>query len=263
MMPAQALMLGAAIAPLLLLGRRARMKGLPGAIALIQTIIALAAAIALVFLARSVQSLTVTPILFASMAIVFSILSARDVFAVRPARWLIDQSLAYAFVLLGFGVGYLTPLNNTRSPAAVAREVAALADGQHTAILQSRLPEEVSFYFPLHPQTGPAPSIYLVIVDDHVEVERRARAKRPIPIPEPDEELFQSWFPTEKVISIRRLELKSAPGDARWKAYAIMIHRTAYAMTKSLNLCENHAAPVFTSCFASRNSALRSSSVPT
>jgi len=72
--------------------------------------------------------------------------------------------------------------------------------------------------------------VYLVILDDHVEVDRRARAKHPVPIPPPDRELFQSWFPNAKVIAARRIELQTAPGDARWKAYEITINRTAYAI---------------------------------
>ncbi|HEY8746410.1 MAG TPA: glycosyltransferase family 39 protein [Tepidisphaeraceae bacterium] len=230
MMPAQALMLGVATVPLLRLAVRARMGGLPGTIIVIQSLIAVAWAITLLFLARSAHSLTVTAMLLSGLALVFAVYSMREMHAVRPVKWLAYQTVSYAFVLLGFGAFYLTPINNARSPAPAVREMVQMADGYHTAILQSRMPEEASFYLPLHPKTGPAPSVYLVILDDHVEVDRRARAKHPVPIPPPDRELFQSWFPNAKVIAARRIELQTAPGDARWKAYEITINRTAYAI---------------------------------
>lgn len=229
MLPAQALMLGVAAVPLLRLAYRARMRGIFGAVVLIQTLVAVAWAGAMPFMARSVHALGTTMIVLTAFAGLLVVYSLVQMFGVRPRRWFLGQSLAYVVILIGFGAYYLTPLNNDRSPAPVAREVEGYADGTRTAIAQSRLAEEASFYLPLHPRVGPAPSIYLAILDDHVEAERRAKAKRPVAVPPPDEELFQSWFPDAKVVSVRRLDLRSAPGDARWKVYEILVRHSVYA----------------------------------
>jgi hypothetical protein len=234
MMPAQALMLGIAVVPLLRLAYRARMRGIFGAVVLIQTLVAVAWLGAMPLLARSVHTLNVMTVVFTACAAVPVIGSVVRMFRVRPDGWFWAQSLAYVLILTGFGAFYLTPLNNERSPAAVAREVEGLADGTHTAILQSHLPEEVSFYLPLHANVGPAPSAYVAILDDHVDAERRAKAKRPVPVPPPDEELFRSWFPEGRVVSVRRIDLQSAPGDARWKVYEILVRRTAYATASAI-----------------------------
>jgi len=102
------------------------------------------------------------------------------------------------------------------------------------AIARSRLPEEVSFYLPLHPKVGPAPRAYLAIIDDHTGVDRRANfnwrtEKSPLPPPDPSLDFFRPWFPDATLLGVRRVEMKSAPGDARWKVYEITVGNRAFA----------------------------------
>jgi 4-amino-4-deoxy-L-arabinose transferase-like glycosyltransferase len=232
MLPAQAMMLGVATIPLIHLARRARMRGVFGAVVLIQTLLALVWLGALPFLVHLVNVLGAASIVIFALAAIAVVYSAVQMFTVRPSRWFLGQAVAWVLILTSFGAYYLTPLNNQRSPAAVVRELQSRADGTRVAILQSRVPEEASFYLPLHPKTGPAPIIYLALIDDHMEVERRARSKKPTSIPPPDEALFQSWLPNANVMSVRRLDLESAPGDARWKAYEILVRHTGYATAR-------------------------------
>jgi hypothetical protein len=205
------------------------MRGVFGAVVLIQTLLSLVWLAAVPYLARSVHADGTALIVITALGALVVLFSIAQMRAVRPLNWFVAQAIAWVFILLAFNAFYITPLNNERSPAAVVRELESRADGTHVVILQAHVPEEASFYMPLHRKAGPAPSVYLALVDDHTDVERRARSKNPVPVPPPDEALFQSWITDGKVVSVRRLELQSAPGDARWKAYEIFVRHLGYA----------------------------------
>ena len=101
-----------------------------------------------------------------------------------------------------------------------------MIDGTHRAALLSKLPEEVAFYLPLRPR-GPAPRQWLWVKDDEKEAKARARAHRPPPDPIPEE--FEGWVPGAKVVSVRRVPLRSAPDDARWKVYELTVDYSRFA----------------------------------
>lgn len=227
MMPAQALMVAAAAAPLLRIARRIRMRRLPGAIVAVQTAIGVGFAVALPMLVWREHAATSAALLLSVGAIALSLVAVREMFLARPARWLVWQSVAYAVALLVFGNFYSTPLNNERSPVALCHELGALADGTHRVILESKMPEEAAFYLPLHPPQGVAPTRYLVVVDDQVGVQ--ARAKKGREEADLDFERFNGWVPEGKLVNVRRVPMNSAPGDARWKVYELTVDRTALA----------------------------------
>ena len=227
MMPAQAMMISLAAVPLLRLARRMRMRGLAGALIAIQAVIGLGWAASLPVLAWRQMGVQAIPLLLCGLAIILAILPLREMFKARPARWLVSQTVAYAAVLLVFCNCYVTPLNNARSPVALCHELESLADGTHRAILISKVPEEVAFYLPLHPKQGPAPSEYLVVVDDQKGVQERERRRTSEPPPNLQE--FEGCVPDAKLVSVRRVAMISAPGDARWKVFELTVRRTALA----------------------------------
>ena len=227
MMPAQALMLAVAALPLLRLARRLRMRKLPGAIVLIQTCIGIAWSCSLPVLLWRVHDLKLVPLAISAAALMCAVIAFVEMRSVRPARWIVVQAIAYGLTVIVFCDYYLTDLNNARSPVALCRELESMVDGTHRAILESKVPEEVAFYLPLHPQTGSAPSRYLVVMDDQVGVDERAKHKRPFR--SLSVEHFAGWVPDAKVIEAHRVEMKSAAGDARWKVYELTVRRQGFA----------------------------------
>ncbi|HXE54176.1 MAG TPA: hypothetical protein VN541_14230, partial [Tepidisphaeraceae bacterium] len=227
MMPAQALMLAIAAAPLLRLARKRRMRGLPGAIIAAQVVIGIGWAASLPVLVWQDESNRMAGLIVAALAIIVSLFPLREMLAARPGRWLISQTVAYAAVLLVFCNLYLTPLNNERSPVKICRELTRLADQTHAALLESRMPEEVAFYLPLHPRQSAAPSNYLVIVDDHLDMEHRIASQRPGPPTEFRQ--FEGWIPDARLVDVQRLEVPGATGNSRWRIYELTVQRTGFA----------------------------------
>ena len=222
-MPAQAMMIAVAAAPLLRIARRMRMRRLPGAIVAVQAAIGVGFALALPILLRRGHIATSVALLLSAGAIVLSLVAVREMFLARPTRWLFWQSVAYAVALLVFTNFYRTPLNNERSPVALCRELGKLTDGTHRVILESKMPEEAAFYLPLHPPQGIAPTHYLVVVDDQTGV-KQGRDQNST-----DLERFNGWVADAKLVNVRRVLMSSAPGDARWKVYELTVDRTALA----------------------------------
>ena len=228
MMPAQAMMIAVAAVPLLCVARRIRMRRLPGAVVAVQAAIGVGFALALPVLVWQDHAARAAGLFVSAGAIGLSLLPVREMFSARSMRWLDWQGVAYAAILLAFCNFYLTPVNNDRSPVALCRELRSLADGTHRVILGSKLPEEAAFYLPLHPKEGTAPMRYLVVVDDQVGVQARAKKGRAEPPAESDK--FDGWVPDAKVVSVRRVKMNSAPGDARWKVYELTVDRSALAL---------------------------------
>jgi hypothetical protein len=168
-------------------------------------------------------------LLLLSMALVLALIALAHMLAVRPRRWFATQVAAYTAVLLVFYHFHETPSNNERSPKALCAELAPLIDGTHRALLVSKLPEEVAFYLPLHPPEGPAPSRYVVVIDDQKGVRERAR-RNSTEVPSPAPQEFQGWFADAKVIGVRRVPMSAAPGDARYKVYELTVSRSGLAL---------------------------------
>jgi 4-amino-4-deoxy-L-arabinose transferase-like glycosyltransferase len=228
-MPAAALMIAIALAPTLRLASRWRMKHWPGAVVLGQTVIGVGSAAALVGFVWQHRQTRWAGLFLLSIALVLALIALAHMLAVRPRRWFAAQVAAYAAVLLVFYHFHETPTNNERSPKALCAELAPLIDGTHRALLVSKLPEEVAFYLPLHPPEGPAPSRYVVVIDDQKGVRERAR-RNSTEVPSPAPQEFQGWFADAKVIGVRRVPMSAAPGDARYKVYELTVSRSGLAL---------------------------------
>ena len=227
MLPAEALMIAIAAVPLLRIARRRQMHGLPGAVVAAQVLIGIGWAAALPVLMWPMHRSHLAVALLCGLTMLIALFPLREMFAARPVHWFAYQAGAYAAVLLVFCHLVRTPMENARSPAPISRELLAMADGTHTAILESKLPEEIAFYLPLHPPCGVAPSNYLVVIDDRGGVARRSiNGHAP---PEVKTSDFEGWVPDATLAAVRRVEMKSAPGDARWKVYELEVKRTGFA----------------------------------
>jgi 4-amino-4-deoxy-L-arabinose transferase-like glycosyltransferase len=224
-MPAQVMMI--AIAAVELLHAARRRERFRSALVWAQVIIGIGWAIVLPVLIVKQHAVGVVPLAAAGTAIVLAIWAAWTARSGGSTRWLVWQTLAYAAILLVFNNIVQTATANNRSPKPVCQELSAVAAQSHAAILVDRLPEEAAFYLPLHPNHAVAPRVYLVMVDDATGV--NYRAKRKLPEPPPDVEHFEGWVPDAKLVGVRRVALKSAPGDARWKVYELTVERSALA----------------------------------
>lgn len=224
MMPAQALVIA--------LGARYLMEevgrgGIVGVVMAAQALVGVGwAAVSLHLVRTSIAG--ALPVSLGVAALLVALLPVGAIIAGRPARSLALQAVVYAAVISIFCADYLTPANNARSPKRLARELTSLADGRHRAILQPVVPEEVAFYLPLDLSAGPAPGEYLLVIDDQKGAKERLRTHQPEHLPDPMD--YQRWIPDAKVIGLRRLAMESAPGDARWKVYAIIVERKALAL---------------------------------
>ena len=228
-MPAQVMMIAIGAVTLL----RARTQRLPGAIVWAQAIIGIGWAIALPVLIVKQHAGGIVLLAMAGIAIALAIGAAWMARSGGSTRWLAWQTFAYAAVLLVFINIVQTNTANERSPKLVCQEFEQVAAQTHAAILVDRLPEEAAFYIPLHPDHAAAPRAYLVMVDDSAGV--NYRAKRKLSEPPTDVEHFEGWVPDAKLSGVRRIALKSAPGDARWKVYELTVERSALAGAADAN----------------------------
>jgi hypothetical protein len=204
------------------------MRRWPGAVMVVQVVIGIAGAIGVAVFAGGDWTDRAAAWVLSALALALGLLAGRQMLRVRPARWFVAEAMAYALILLVYYNFVETAMTNDRSPRALARELEPLADGNHVALMVGRLPEEVAFYLPLHPREGPAPSHYLVVVDDGKGVRERARGSHAAaPLPPPSD--FQGWFPGARVTRVARVPLNAAPGDSRYKVYELTITRSALA----------------------------------
>jgi len=227
-MPAQAMMIGLAAATLLRVARRIRFRGVPGALILTQTAVGIVVAIILALLLwrESDRHAAVLGLMIPVALVAW--LPLWPIVRRWPMPWLAVQAIAYALLLLVFGDVYLTRENNARSPKAVCAEISQMIDGTHRALLVSKLPEEVAFYLPLRPR-GAAPRQWIWVKDDEKGVKQRQKARKPPP-PEPVPEDFDGWVAGAKVVAVRRVPLRSAPGDTRWKVYELTVDYSRIAL---------------------------------
>ena len=225
-MPAQAMMIGLAATTLLRVARRIHFRGIPGALIITQSAIGIGFAVVLALLLWRQHRV---PAVMLGLMILMGLATCIPLWPIlrrRPMPWLVAQTLAYCMVLLVFCNFYVTPENNARSPKAVCEELKPMIDGMHRAALVSKLPEEVAFYLPLRAR-GAAPRQWLWVKDDEKDAKARAKAHKPPPDPIPEE--FEGWVPGAKVVSVRRVPVRSAPGDARWKVYELTVDYSRFA----------------------------------
>ncbi len=227
-MPAQVLMTALGLWSILSAARKLEFKGLAGGLLIAQTLIGVGFSVATGVMIHSV--IRANNAWMAILPLVVSLLPLIAIRAKRPRRWLVLQAIAYGTAILFFFVLYIRPLENQRSARQVAAEMLALAQQPDHTILVPRLPEEVSVYLPLDLTYGPQAKV-LTVVDDSRGVRDRALHRRPIPAPNP--ETFQRMIADGQVVSVRRVPLKSAPGDARWKVYEITVRRAGFATRNS------------------------------
>ena len=228
MLPAQSLLIAIAAVPLLRQAAWQRMGGWPGVVIVAQVVIGFGWAIVAHFLVHQIDRENHLALVLSMLPMLIALVPIIPLVRARPWGWLASQSIAYAAVLLCFTHLYLTPLNNERSPKKLCEELMASADGQHRAILEKSLPEEVAFYLPLHPPQGIAPSEYLTVIDDQRGVLLRLRTHQPPPQPTAEE--FQSRVADAEITSVRRLDLPAASGDSRYKVYLLTVRRRTFAV---------------------------------
>jgi 4-amino-4-deoxy-L-arabinose transferase-like glycosyltransferase len=224
--PAQALMIALAMSALLAWARRLKLRGNAGVLPAFQAILGVGFAIAIgalvAFYGHPARAWIAAP------AFCVALLPWLALRRQRVRTWLVAQSIAYVAVLLIFVVYVTQPLDNQRSAKPVAAELLALSREPDHTILVSHLPEEVATYLPLDLKYGPQSKV-LVIVDD-MRGTRERQQQRHSSVPVPTENAFARMLPDEQVEEVRRIPMKSAPGDARWKVYQITVKRTGIAM---------------------------------
>jgi hypothetical protein len=144
----------------------------------------------------------------------------------KPMVWVWWQTLGNLLIALSVMLGLETTIDNARSAKALCAELQSRLGEPDTAVLRSRLPEEVAVYLPLKEEDGMARHVF-VIVDDQFAAHGRSKKLLPPPVPPPSN--FQSSFPFARVLFVDRVEMKSMPGDARWKVFELTVDRMRYA----------------------------------
>ena len=144
----------------------------------------------------------------------------------NPMAWVWWQTGGYVLLALGVMLGVRTAIDNSRSAKSVCAELEKRAAAPDTAILRSRLPEEVAVYLPLREQPALARHL-LVVVDDQLGAHERSKTHAPVPVPRP--EYYEGNFPDGRVLFVDRVPMESAPGDSRWKVFELTVERLRYA----------------------------------
>jgi 4-amino-4-deoxy-L-arabinose transferase-like glycosyltransferase len=228
--PAQAIITGQALAALLGWLRETRFKGLAGALAWTQAIVAVAFAIAIGVLIARVFDARRTGMLVGVAGAAVALVPLAMVVMKKQCAWLITQAISYSLLIVLVMHFYTTPLDDGRSPKPASRQMATLCRDPDYTVLVPKLPEEASVYLPIDLRYGFGHKV-LAIVDDAHGVRQRAIAANPRPVPEPKLEMFAGWVPDAKVVSVRRLQIDSLPADYRWKVYELTVERRGLALS--------------------------------
>jgi 4-amino-4-deoxy-L-arabinose transferase-like glycosyltransferase len=227
-MPAQTLLIAEGLAAALAVAARARRVTWGGIVLAIQSAIGIACAVALIVV---VITQTAHPPWAIAISVIVLLASCLPVVLLQmgnPRRWVRWQVAACVLLTLGLMFGVETAMDNDRSAKSLCVELTVKAEAPGTAILRSRLPEEVAVYLPIDLDDREAMAThFLVVQDDQFEVEKRKKKGGAPPIPPP--ETYASSFPNGQVIFVDRVPMKSAPGDARWKVYELTVERFRYA----------------------------------
>ena len=221
--PAQTFMIAIALAQIIRWARRAALKGQPAALLAIQTFIGIGfmigVGVMVVIDHRPMMALAALP------GVVFALFPLWALRRQNARIWIGLQTAVYVAAILLFWGLYFHPEEDRRSPKPVAAELLALSRQPGYTLLVPRLPEEVSIYLPLNVHYGYENHILTIMDDTHGVHQRHGK-----PIPPPQVTTFQRMVPDAEVTAVRRVPMKSAPGDARWKVYDITVRRTGFAM---------------------------------
>jgi hypothetical protein len=211
-------MIALALTTVLAWARRTRMKGAAGALLAGETLIGAGFAIAIGILAASRGRIIDAWIAIPALAV--ALLPWMSLSRRRLNRWLVLQPTAYVLlILLFFGV-FIQPQEDDRSAKRVAAELLNLSRQPGHTLLVTKLPEEVSVYLPLDVKYAPMGTV-LIVVDDSHGVHDRERHHQPVPPPEVSR--FSALVPDAEVVAVQRVPITAAPGDARWKVYALTV----------------------------------------
>lgn len=221
--PAQTFMIAIALAQIIRWARRVAFKGQPAALLAIQSFIGIGfmvgVGVMVVIDHRPMMALVALP------GVIFALLPLWVLRRQNAQIWISLQTAVYIAAILLFLGLYFHPDQDSRSPKPVAAELFVLSRQPGYTLLVSRLPEEVSIYLPLDMHYGYENHILTVMDDTHGMHQRQGK-----PIPPPEVSTFQRMVPDAEVTAVRRVPMKSAPGDARWKVYDITVRRTGFAM---------------------------------
>src|SRR5665213_525080 len=229
-LPAQTLLIAQGLAWALAGARRMRFKGWAGGLIAFQAILAIGFVIALPILVFTGlhHGAHVAAGVVAALLLVVAFVPVRAMLRADGGSWVLAQAAVYVLAFAAFGRLYITPLEDQRSPRPVASELMALSRQPGRTLLTSRLPEEVAVYVPMNAAVREFATHVLVILDDQRGVRYRTRHALPTPAL-PMIGKFQGWVRGAWLSDIRRVPMKSAPGDARWKVYELTVERRGYA----------------------------------
>lgn len=221
--PAQTFMIAIALAQIIGWARRAAFKGQPATLLAIQTFIGMGfmigVGVMVVIDHRPAIAIAVLP------GVIFALFPLWALRRQNARTWIGLQTAVYVSAILLFWGLYFHPEEDGRSPKPVAAELLALSRQRGYTLLVPRLPEEVSIYLPLDVRYGYENHVLTIMDDTHGVHQRHGK-----PIPPPEVTTFQRMVPDAEVTAVRRVPMKSAPGDARWKVYDITVRRMGFAM---------------------------------
>ncbi|MDB5356895.1 MAG: glycosyl transferase family 39 [Phycisphaerales bacterium] len=226
-LPASVLLAAGGMTAIFAAARRTGFRGWPGAFIALQTIVGIAFAVGVPGIIMLGAAPSVRNALVMVPVVVFALLPLRPMWGRRVPSWALMQTATYVLVALAFWRLCFVPQEDLRSAKNVAGETLALAREPGRTLLISRLPEEVAVYLPLDVRYGVGGKV-LVVVDDQRDAHFRQKHKLPEPAVHVGQ--FAGWLPDETVAEVRRLPLKSAPGDARWKVYELTVQRSGVAL---------------------------------
>jgi 4-amino-4-deoxy-L-arabinose transferase-like glycosyltransferase len=216
MMPAQSLLIAQGLLFLLMAVRRVGMIGPYPIFLMVQRVIALGFAPAVIVLAWKFGWEARIVVAILAVAAVACVLWADDVkMRSRQRAWMLGVAGAYTLLIVAFFNFYRTPVDNLGTAKYVAGELTPMLRQADVTLSLDYLPEEVSVYLPLDLRYDARSSRVLVVVDD--------RDQRPV------EQMGQipKTVDGNPVASVRRLPMKTAPGErARWKVFELRVNRS-------------------------------------
>ncbi|HET6248789.1 MAG TPA: glycosyltransferase family 39 protein [Tepidisphaeraceae bacterium] len=222
MLPAQTLLIAQGFAVMFAGLHHRKFTGPPAWLATLQTVIGIAFAAAVIVLVAESSHANAASVALAAGAVALALLPFWALIIRREKAWAVLQATAFVAMIVIFGRVYITPSEDARSAKPVAAELLALSTQPGHTLLTMRLPEEVAVYLPLDVHFDFFAKHVLMIIDDQHGVRAREHSHRPIPEPN-----LTNVVPDGQVTEIRRVPLKTAPGDARWKVWEMTVERTA------------------------------------
>lgn len=185
-------------------------------LAWVQTAIAIAGGIAVAIL--SIMHLTggakFSGLLLGAAALIFGIESTFLIVRRHPRSWLWFTSAAYAMTIAVIFGMLLPKKDNQRSAKGMCDELLSLMSETHETLAPGKRPEEASLYLPLNLPVDLQAQTMLTIVDSPPSRQQT---------PSPTSARFADRVPWRKITAVQRVEMKTAPGEARWKIYRLTL----------------------------------------